>query len=79
LAINGEKDIQVTPRENLAGIRDALKKGGNTNVITKELLNLNHLFQECETGSLTEYDKIEQTFAPIALTTISDWIMKQMR
>lgn len=79
LAINGEKDIQVTPRENLVGIRDALKKGGNLNVTTQELMNLNHLFQECETGSLTEYDKIEQTFAPIALTTISDWILKQVR
>lgn len=79
LAINGEKDIQVTPRENLAGIRDAVEKGGNVNVTTQELKNLNHLFQECESGSLMEYDKIEQTFAPVALAAISDWILKQVR
>ncbi|MBA4055026.1 MAG: alpha/beta hydrolase [Marivirga sp.] len=79
LALNGEKDIQVTSRENLAGISDALKNGGNTNVTTKELANLNHLFQECETGSLMEYDKIEQTFSPVALKEISDWILKQMK
>lgn len=79
LALNGEKDIQVTPRENLAGIREALQRGGNLNVTTKEFPNLNHLFQECETGSLMEYNKIEQTFAPVALTTMSDWILKQVK
>lgn len=40
---------------------------------------MNHLFQECETGSLAEYEKIKQTFSPIALTEISDWILKQVK
>lgn len=62
LALNGEKDIQVTPNENLAGINIALMKGGNTDVTIKKIPNLNHLFQECETGSPTEYETIEQTF-----------------
>lgn len=79
LALNGEKDIQVTPKENLAGINDALKKGGNTNVTVKELPNLNHLFQNCKTGSLAEYGTIEQTFSPVALNEMSDWILKQVR
>lgn len=79
LALNGEKDIQVPAKENLEGIRDALMRGGNKNVTIKQFPNLNHLFQECETGSLTEYDKIEQTFAPIALSVISDWILNQVR
>jgi len=79
LAINGEKDLQVTPRENLSGISDALKRGGNTSVTVKELPNLNHLFQNCETGSPEEYAAIEQTFSPVALKEISDWILKQVR
>jgi uncharacterized protein len=79
LALNGEKDIQVTPKENLAAIREALMKGGNKNVVVKELPNLNHLFQECETGSLTEYETIEQTFSPVALKEMSEWILQQVK
>ena len=79
LALNGGKDIQVTPKENLTAISDALMKGGNKNVTVKELPNLNHLFQECETGSLTEYETIEQTLSPIALKEMSDWILQQVR
>ena len=79
LAINGEKDLQVTPKENLPAISDALKRGGNRSVTVKELPNLNHLFQNCETGSPAEYAAIEQTFSPVALKEITDWILKQVR
>jgi len=79
LAINGEKDLQVPPKENLEAIKNALTKGGNKKVTTKELPNLNHLFQECETGSPDEYAKIEQTFSPIALTEILNWIKTQTK
>jgi uncharacterized protein len=79
LALNGEKDLQVAPKENLAGISDALKKGGNTNVTTKVLPNLNHFFQECETGSPAEYATIDQTFSPIALAELTNWILKQVK
>ncbi|MEB2774302.1 alpha/beta hydrolase [Algoriphagus sp. D3-2-R+10] len=79
LALNGEKDLVVTPKENLSGIINALKKGGNSSVTVKELPNLNHLFQNCETGSPAEYARIEETFSPDALKEISDWILKQVR
>lgn len=79
LAINGEKDLQVPAKVNLEAIENALKKGGNRKITTKELPNLNHLFQECETGSPSEYAKIEQTFSPIALAEISNWILKQVK
>lgn len=78
LALNGEKDLVVAPKENLLGISNALKNGGNTNVTIKELPNLNHLFQNCETGSPAEYAKIEETFSPIALKEMADWILKQV-
>ena len=79
LAINGEKDLQVPPKENLEAIKKALTKGGNKNTSTKELPNLNHLFQECKTGSPDEYAVIEQTISPVALSTILNWIQLQVK
>jgi pimeloyl-ACP methyl ester carboxylesterase len=76
LALNGEKDLQVPPKENLVPIKNALLKSGNKNVTTIEFRGLNHLFQECNTGSPSEYGIIEQTFAPSALEEIKNWILK---
>ena len=77
LAINGEKDLQVPPKENLAEIEKALKAGGNADATVKEFPGLNHLFQTSKTGSPSEYGKIEETFAPAALEAISDWVLKR--
>lgn len=79
LALNGEKDLQVPPKENLGAIREALAKGGNKKVTTLELPGLNHLFQECKTGSPSEYATIDQTFSPSALAEILKWINVQMK
>jgi fermentation-respiration switch protein FrsA (DUF1100 family) len=76
LAINGEKDMQVPPKENLSAIEEALKAGGNKDYTVKELPGLNHLFQTATTGSPTEYAKIEETISPTALTIIGDWIVE---
>src|SRR5665648_483941 len=77
LAINGEKDLQVPPKENLRAIEDALKTGGNQNYTIKELPGLNHLFQTAQTGVPAEYVKIEETISPEVLKIISDWILEQ--
>jgi pimeloyl-ACP methyl ester carboxylesterase len=77
LAVNGEKDVQVTPRENLEAITRALKAGGNKNYTVKELPGLNHLLQTAETGDVSEYGKIEETMSPTALQIIGDWILEQ--
>ncbi|MBA7551834.1 hypothetical protein ES705_44384 [subsurface metagenome] len=79
LAINGEKDLQVPPKENLSAIEEALKGGGNQNYTIKELPNLNHLFQAAQTGLPAEYAKIEETISPIALKIIADWIFEQTK
>jgi len=76
LAINGEKDLQVPPKEDIEEIEKALKNGGNENYKTEILPGLNHLFQTAETGSPIEYNKIEETISPIALKTIGDWILE---
>jgi uncharacterized protein len=76
LALNGEKDLQVPPKENLSKIQKALQDAGNKDFQTTELPGLNHLFQHGPTGSPTEYGAIEETMAPEALNAVSDWILK---
>jgi fermentation-respiration switch protein FrsA (DUF1100 family) len=76
LALNGGKDLQVPPAENLAAIRQALDEAGNTHATILELPRLNHLFQTAGTGAPAEYARIEETFAPAALEAISSWILR---
>ena len=75
LALFGEKDFQVPPTENSAMLRDALEQAGNQNYEIVVLDDLNHLFQESETGLLHEYDQIEQTISPEVLELISNWVL----
>jgi hypothetical protein len=77
LAINGEKDVQVAADENLEGIRAGMAAGGNDEVTITKLPGLNHLFQQCTTGAVSEYGTIEETFNPAALAMVSDWILQR--
>ncbi len=74
LAIYGNKDLQVPSKENLEALKVILKNNKNTKADLIELKNLNHLFQECQTGLPNEYAIIEQTISPVVLKLISDWI-----
>jgi len=76
LALNGEKDLQISPKESLAKIQKTLQDGGNKDFQTTELPGLNHLFQRGPTGSPTEYGGIEETTAPLALNAVSEWVLK---
>ncbi len=76
LAINGEKDLQVPPKENLSAIEKALKEGGNKKYKIVEIPELNHLFQKSKTGSPIEYGNIEETFSEDAMKVIADWILE---
>lgn len=77
LALNGSKDVQVTPDENLNGIK--LATAANKKVTIKKLDGLNHLFQECTTGLPQEYGNIEQTMSPAVLSEVSRWIKQQVK
>lgn len=79
LALNGETDLQITSKENLKAIKKALRKARNKNVRIKELPGLNHLFQESDTGAPQEYQRIEQTYSPIVLKEVSDWLHLQIQ
>lgn len=74
LALTGDKDLQVRAKDNLPAIEQALKDGKNADYTVETVPGVNHLFQHCKTGSPSEYAQIEETFAPEALKTISDWL-----
>jgi uncharacterized protein len=76
LALDGEKDTQVYPEENIAAIKAALAAGGNTRVTTRIFPGLNHLFQHCHTGQVNEYPTIDESFAPEVLVVMGDWVRK---
>ncbi len=74
LVLNGTKDLQVLYKQNLPAIEKALKKGGNKSYKIHKLKGLNHLFQECKTGSPNEYFQIEQTISPKVLKMMKDFV-----
>lgn len=74
LALNGSKDTQVPPAQNLPAIRKALEEGGNKSFETVELPGLNHLFQTAKTGSPLEYGDIGETLAPAVLRKVGEWL-----
>lgn len=76
LALNGSKDGQVPPDQNLPAIRQATQN--NPDVTIQELPGLNHLFQTAKTGAVGEYADIEETVAPVALDAMSGWIRKHV-
>ncbi len=79
LALNGEKDIQVVSKSNLAGIKMCLEQSKSKKFDVIELKGLNHLFQECNMCTIQEYGQIEQTISPTALETISAWLDKNVK
>jgi fermentation-respiration switch protein FrsA (DUF1100 family) len=76
LTINGEKDLQVPPDQNLPPIRKALAASGNKNYEVDKLPGLNHLFQTAKTGAISEYGEIEETMSPVAMEKVAAWILK---
>ncbi|MFQ5772469.1 MAG: alpha/beta hydrolase family protein, partial [bacterium] len=73
LAIIGDKDVQVPSSENPTAIDSALHAGGNKYYNIVELRDLNHLFQKCGTGLVSEYPTIRESISPVVLDTIADW------
>ena len=75
LALNGTLDMQVDCQANLDMLRKALA-GRNAKNVVKAEDKLNHLFQHCQTGTVTEYGNIEETFSPQVIDEIIGWIKK---
>ncbi len=79
LALIGDKDLQVPAAQNIPALESALAASGSDDYLVLELPGLNHLFQHAETGHISEYSRIEETFAPEALEIIGDWITRVVK
>ena len=76
LLLNGSKDLQVIATQNLPGYEKIIAEHGKTNLTLRELPDLNHLFQHCETGSPNEYFEIEDTISSEVLEMIVGFVKK---
>jgi pimeloyl-ACP methyl ester carboxylesterase len=76
LALNGSRDLQVPPQQNLPAIAAALAAAGNSDFTVSELPGLNHLFQKCNKCTVQEYGELEETFSPTALAIVGDWLVR---
>ena len=79
LALNGAKDVQVLPALNLPSIAAALSSREGSEHEVAELEGLNHMFQRCASGAMSEYASIPETIDPAALERIGSWIERQAR
>lgn len=71
LALNGTKDTQVDCDTNTTRIEKGL---ANCKHSIKKIDGVNHLFQHCNTGIVTEYQQIEETISPEVLQEVAKWI-----
>ena len=79
LVINGSKDVQVPAIANQA----AFKANMSAQSLQKSRFSIvegaNHLFQQCQTCSLSEYATLEQTLDPMLITQVRAWILEQQK
>lgn len=75
-ALNGKLDLIVTPQQNLRLIAQTLENEDHKDFMILEIPQLNHAFQTCQTGSIKEYEKIEETTSPFVLNIMSEWLLR---
>lgn len=74
MAVNGSLDIQVPSNLNLYSFK-ILTGDHDDRTIIKEYEGLNHLFQHAETGNISEYGQIEESFSEEVIQDIITWII----
>lgn len=78
LALFGGLDMQVVAEQNAPPVEAALEAGGNPDYSIVIIEDANHLFQQAETGSPSEYGELGDTFHPDFLPTIIDWLLERV-
>jgi pimeloyl-ACP methyl ester carboxylesterase len=76
LALDGEKDLNVVPDQNVPAMKAAFARGHNHDATVRVLPGLNYMFQTAKTGFAWEYPTIQETISPAALEIIGSWIAK---
>jgi pimeloyl-ACP methyl ester carboxylesterase len=74
LVLYGSLDLQVPPEQNKPVMEKALQTGMSKDHTVTEVQGINHVMQRAETGSPSEYQRIETTIDPQMLQLIGHWI-----
>ena len=72
MALNGAKDTQVQCDRNIAALKAGLPSNSRSVIRAED--GLNHLFQHCVTGEVSEYKNIEETFSPEVISRMISWL-----
>ena len=79
LAVFGEKDLQVSSRQNAPVLAELLSGRARGSYAIIEDDSLNHLMQHAETGAIAEYGTIEETIAEDVLNEMLLFILGESR
>jgi len=79
LLIFGGLDRQVPAELNREAMVRALTRGGNGDFLVRTFPMANHVFQNAETGSPSEYGSLKKEFVPGFLELMSDWILEKVQ
>ncbi len=74
LALFGGKDLQVPAEPNRRAMEEAFAKSGLKDYRLVVMPGANHLYQEADTGSVSEYTKLKKAFLPGFLDLLTTWI-----
>ena len=77
LALFGGKDLQVLAEQNEPALRAALEAAGNADHEIVVLPDANHLLQDAETGSLSEYGTLAPELTPELIPILVDWLTER--
>ena len=78
LAVFGDKDTQVPAQVNVRELEKLKKNHNRENIEVSIFDQANHLFQKAQTGSPSEYSKLEKDFVDGFPEKLGDWINQQV-
>lgn len=76
LALNGDLDCQVDAQSNLLAVQKA-REGKPYDWGVHLCTGMNHLFQQCQTGAVSEYEALGQAPSNEVLQYIAEWLGRE--
>jgi pimeloyl-ACP methyl ester carboxylesterase len=75
----GEKDLQVPAKENIDVLMDIIYKNKKSNFSIIKIKGVNHLFQNADTGQVSEYSNEENAVMnDETLDKLQDWLLNYL-
>ena len=68
------RSASVSAAETSSASRSATFADESSVNVVKAEIGLNHMFQHCRTGEMSEYKEIEETFSPDVLAEMTVWL-----